>query len=73
MVCSSDLQSNLNERPAARQLLYSLTKYILSNKFNPKYKVDYATIAELFEKKDRPPAINFYTKQSTDDLKPKLK
>jgi len=73
MVCSADLQSNLNERPVARQLLYSITKYMLSEKFNPKYKVDYATIAELFEKKERPPAINFYTKQSTDDLMPKTK
>jgi hypothetical protein len=73
IVCSADLQSNLNERPAARQLLYSLTKYMLSDKFNTKYKVDYETVAELFEKKNRPPAINFYTKQSTDDLKPKLK
>ncbi|MFZ6032596.1 MULTISPECIES: exo-beta-1,4-galactosidase [Melioribacter] len=71
MVCSADLQSNLAERPAARQLLYSLTKYMLSDKFNPKYKVDYETIAELFEKKERPPAIDFHTKQSTDDLKPK--
>ncbi len=44
---------------------------MLSDKFNPKYKVDYATIAELFEKKDRPPAIDFHTKQSTDDLIPK--
>ena len=73
MVCSADLQSNLNERPAAKQLLYSITKYMLLDKFKPKYKVDYATVAELFEKKDRPPAINFYTKQSTDDLQPKLK
>jgi hypothetical protein len=71
MVCSADLQSNLDERPAAKQLLYSLTKYMLSNEFNPKYKIDYATIAELFEKKERPPAIDFHTKQSTDDLKPK--
>lgn len=73
MVCSADLQSNLTERPAARQLLYSLTKYMLSDKFNPKYKVDYSVVAELFEKKDRPPAINFYTEQSTDDLRPKTK
>ncbi|MEJ5352525.1 MAG: sugar-binding domain-containing protein [Melioribacteraceae bacterium] len=70
MVCSADLQNNLEERPAARQLLYSLTKYMLSDKFNPKYKVDYSIIEELFEKKERPPAINFYTKQSTDDLRP---
>jgi len=73
MVCSADLQNNLEERPAARQLLYSLTKYMLSDKFNPKYKVDYSIVEELFEKKDRPPAINFYTKQSTDDLRPKTK
>ncbi|MEJ2615970.1 MAG: hypothetical protein P8Z35_13505 [Ignavibacteriaceae bacterium] len=73
MVCSSDLQSNLNDRPAARQLLYSLTKYMLSDKFNPKYKVEYSIIKELFEKRDRPPAIIFHTKQSTDDLKPKRK
>ena len=73
MVCSSDLQSNLDERPAAKQLLFSITKYMSSDKFNPQYKVDYATIAELFEKKERPPAIDFYTKQSTDDLKPNLK
>lgn len=73
MVCSADLQSNLDERPAAKQLLYSLTKYMLSDQFRPKYNVEYATIAELFEKKDRPPAIDFYTKQSTDDLKPKTK
>jgi hypothetical protein len=73
MVCSADLRNNLNERPAARQLLYSLTKYMLSDKFNPKYKVDYSIVAELFEKKDRPPAIDFHTEQSTDDLKPHTK
>jgi hypothetical protein len=73
MVCSSDLQNNLDERPAARQLLYSVTKYMLSDKFSPKYKIDYAIVAELFEKKSRPPAIKFYTTQSTDDLKPNIK
>jgi hypothetical protein len=73
MVCSANLQNNLNDRPAARQLLHSLTKYMLSDKFNPKYNVDYAIVAELFEKKDRPPAIEFHTKQSTDDLKPNIK
>ena len=72
MVCSADLQSNLNERPAARQLFFSLTKYMLSDKFNPKYKVDYSIIKELFEKKKRE-VIDLHTKQSTDDLMPKLK
>ncbi|MEG8947009.1 exo-beta-1,4-galactosidase [Rosettibacter firmus] len=72
IVCSSDLQNN-EERPVAKQLLYSITQYMLSDKFNPEYKVDYSIIEELFEKKERPPAINFYTKQSTDDLKPNIK
>lgn len=70
IVCSADLQNNLDERPVARQLMYSITKYMLSDKFNPRYKVDISIIKELFEKKERPPAINFYTKQSTDDLRP---
>ncbi len=72
IVCSADLQSNINERPAARQLLYSLTKYMLSDQFNPEYKIGYSIIEELFEKKERA-GINFYTKQSTEDLKPNVK
>ncbi len=72
MVCSADLQNNLNERPAARQLLYSIIKYMTSDKFDPEFKVDLSIIEELFEKKERP-GINFYTKQSTDDLKPTIK
>ena len=72
IVCSADLQSNINERPVAKQLLYSLTKYMISDQFKPKFKIEYSTIEELFEKKKRA-GINFYTKQSTDNLKPKVK
>lgn len=50
MVCSADITSNLRERPAARQLLYSLTKYMESKDFNPRYQVPLKTIEELFEK-----------------------
>jgi len=70
MVCSADLQSHIDKRPAARQLLFSLTEYMLSDQFNPKYRVNYSIIKELFEKKKRS-AINFHSKQSTDDLIPK--
>ena len=48
--------------------MFSLTKYMLPDKFNLKYKVDYATVEELFEKKVKPPSIDFCIKQSTDDL-----
>jgi len=72
MVCSADLQNKLDERPAARQLFYSLTEYMASDRFNPKYSVDLSIVKEIFEKKNRG-GINFYNKESTDDLKPKLK
>jgi len=35
IVCSADLKNNLEFRPAARQLLYSIMKYMQSENFNP--------------------------------------
>lgn len=35
LVCSADLEKNLDKRPAARQLLYSVMKYMDSDTFNP--------------------------------------
>ena len=70
MVCSADLESRLDERPAARQLLYSLTEYMASAAFEPKYQVELSTAKELFEKKERE-GIDFHTKDSPEDLQPK--
>lgn len=50
MVCSADISSDLKNRPAARQLLYSLTRYMESKSFNPEYRVPLRTIKELFKK-----------------------
>jgi len=50
MVCSADLTSDPEHRPAARQLLYSLTRYMESNQFNPKNTVSIETVKRLFEK-----------------------
>jgi hypothetical protein len=49
MVCSIDLSRNLDQRPAARQLLDSLLSYMASDAFNPKQDLDPATLAKLFE------------------------
>jgi hypothetical protein len=56
--------------PAARQLLYSLRKYMGSNKFNPAEKIDIALIKDLLQ---TPSKFVFdpYTKGSPDELKPK--
>ncbi len=72
VVCSADLQKNLDDRPVAKQLLYSLTNYMNSDKFAPKYTVGLATIKELFEVKARK-TFNSYTKDSPDELKPNYK
>jgi hypothetical protein len=69
MVCSADLKNDLDKRPASKQLLYSLTNYMKSDKFAPKGTVNLATIKELFEVKQRN-TYNSYTKDSPDELKP---
>lgn len=40
IVCSADLEKNFDKRPAARQLLYSILKYMNSSNFNPSIKVN---------------------------------
>ena len=47
LVSGIDLQSEANQRPEARQLLYSLKKYMKSNKFNPTVENDINTINQL--------------------------
>ncbi|MCD8102680.1 MAG: beta-glucuronidase [Alistipes sp.] len=47
MVCSADLRSDLSERPAARQLLYSILRYMDSHLFLPGDEVDLRVIENL--------------------------
>lgn len=70
LVCSADLTSKLDERPATRQLLYSFMQYMQSEKFDPIHTIDIATIRELFEVKERE-TYNPFTKATPDELKPK--
>lgn len=50
LITSIDLIHNMDKRPVARQLLYSLEKYINSEHFNPKKKVLMRKINLLFKK-----------------------
>jgi len=70
IVCSADLQNNLKTRPVARQLLISIFNYMNSNKFRPEFTVDAAQVSDLFTKVAG--GVNMYTKDSPDELKPKL-
>ena len=72
LVCSADLTSDLEHRPAARQLLYSLTRYMESDQFNPKSTVSIETVKQLFEKgKGDTYKMYFHSKHGPEELIPK--
>ncbi|WP_373512903.1 sugar-binding domain-containing protein [Persicitalea sp.] len=50
MVCSVDLDTDIDDRPSARQLKYSLLNYMNSKKFNPVEEVTLDKIEQLFQK-----------------------
>jgi hypothetical protein len=70
VVSSADLSPDLKDRPAARQLYYSIEKYMNADNFNPTTPVDYAVIKDLFETGSKL-VFNAYTNGSPDELKPK--
>jgi hypothetical protein len=48
LVCSIDLENDLDTRPAARQLRHSLLRYAAGDSFDPKISLDLASIRDLF-------------------------
>jgi hypothetical protein len=71
MICSADLKSDFENRPAAKQLFYSLQRYMLSNDFNPTTEVRLSTVQDIFQKPSNY-VFDAFTKDSPDELKPKL-
>jgi hypothetical protein len=49
MVCSIDLQHQLEERPVSRQLLHSILSYMNSREFDPKVEITTDQIGELWK------------------------
>ncbi|OQP38738.1 beta-glucuronidase [Niastella yeongjuensis] len=70
LLCSIDLQ-HLEDRPATRQLWHSLDIYIHSKAFNPTSTVELSAVQALFTEPSRD-TWNGYTKDSPDELKPKV-
>lgn len=50
MVCSADLQKDLDKRPAARQLRQSILQYMASDRFNPSASLDPTLVKALYQK-----------------------
>ncbi len=69
MVCSLDIENNLEERPVARQLKYSMEKYMASNAFQPNQSVEWEVVKDVFEDKKREKWDSF-NKSGPDELMP---
>jgi len=70
LITTMDIASNLDTRIVARQMRHAIISYMKSDNFKPAISVQPQVIADLFEKSA--PAVNMYTKDSPDELKPKL-
>lgn len=68
VVSSADISVKSNG-PAARQLFYSIQKYMSSNNFNPKDQVPLSLIKDIFQTPSKE-VWDSFTKATPDELKP---
>lgn len=71
IMTTMDLQNDLEHRVVARQMLSSILEYMKSSDFNPTYKLSTDVIQHLYTQ--QAPPVEMFTKESPDELKPKLK
>lgn len=67
VVCSADLQNNLDKRPVARQLYHSIIQYMNSNLYYPEHVIDISLIEDLSKKEGERLHIN--NQDAPDELK----
>lgn len=72
IVCSADIQNDLDKRLVARQLRYSILNYMNSNLFLPENEVNLDVIANLAIKRGEWLDMTM-TKDAPDELKPNIK
>ena len=65
-----DITSDLDHRLVARQMCHAILTYMQSDDFQPTLTLPLETIQSLFTK--QAPPVNMFTKDSPDELKPKL-
>ncbi|MNX43315.1 Beta-galactosidase [compost metagenome] len=70
IVSSANLGPGKDESPAAKQLFFSLQRYMQSDKFGPRSEITFAMVKDLFESPSKE-MFNTYTKDSPDELKQK--
>ena len=71
LMTTMDLDSDLQHRLVARQMRKAVLEYMKSGDFNPALTLDASVVTDFFTK--AAPAVNMFTNDSPDELKPKLK
>lgn len=66
-----DISHDLDRRLVARQMRKAVIEYMKSDDFDPALTLDVETVNDFFTKSA--PAVNMFTNDSPDELKPKLK
>jgi hypothetical protein len=70
LMTTMDLDSHLEQRHVARQMRHAIISYMQSNDFQPAIETPLETIRHFFTK--QAPAVNMFTNDSPDELKPKI-
>lgn len=71
LMTTMDISTGLDQRLVARQMRKALLDYMNSEDFRPTLSLEPQTIINLFEQ--QAPKVDMFTKDSPDELKPKLK
>ena len=71
LMTTMDIDSHLDRRVVARQMRYAILDYMASEDFKPSLTLDAKTISDFFTKDA--PQVSMFTKESPDELIPKLK
>ena len=70
VMTTMDITNNLDKRIVARQMRESILSYMQSDKFAPAWDININNVSDLFTKVAG--AVNMFTKDSPDELKPSL-
>lgn len=71
LMTTMDISSDLDSRIVARQMRKAILDYMDSEAFAPEISLDEEVIADLFTREADP--VDMFTRESPDELKPKLK
>jgi hypothetical protein len=71
LMTTMDITSDLERRPVARQMRRAILAYMQSKDFQPRMVLTAETVGHFFTR--QAPAVNMFTNDSPDELKPKIK